>query len=280
MQAPKVHATSLNILVALNCEARPLIDLYRLKKRSAKGLAWYRRSADQSQLFNINLVISGIGALNMVSACSWLAAKTEQENCAWLNTGTAGHGTLPVGELVRVVHSIEQSSDKSHYPPLVSKFKGTAISLLTNNTPVADYPENQAVDMEAHAFFTTAKRFASSELVQSIKVISDNKDNDLELLNAKKITQLIAAQANSIDQFARSLVELAPSPIVQFEMDEELKHLHCTTSQMLQFQSLMAKLDTMPLERNQIRAQTKGVTSMRDLLARLTALQIETAPHL
>lgn len=280
MKAPEQVPVSLNIVLALNCEAKPLIDRYRLKKMQAKGITWFHRAADEKQLFNINLVVSGIGLVNMVSACSWLAAKTEAESCAWLNVGTAGHANLPMGDLVRVVHSSDQMSDRSHYPPLVSKFAGTGVSLLTSSTPVTDYPSNQAVDMEASAFFATAKRFANSELVQSIKVISDNRDNDLQLLNAMKITKLMAAQIEQIDKFVDSLISLLPEPKLRFGMVDELQHLHCTASQMQQYQDLMGKLNNLPLEKGRLDEVIKNVSTVRDLLSALSELQLTTAPQL
>ena len=105
--------TTLNLMVALSCEAKPLIDFYGLKKRSSSGFSLFCREADHKYSFDINLVVSGIGSQNMLPACAWLAAKTELGSCVWLNIGTAGHANLSLGEIVRVVHSSDNLYDKA-----------------------------------------------------------------------------------------------------------------------------------------------------------------------
>jgi len=52
--------------------------------------------------------------------------------------------------------------------------------------------------MEAMAFFATACRSASSELVQSLKVVSDNQDQTAETVNAKQASELVAAHVDMI----------------------------------------------------------------------------------
>ncbi len=48
------------------------------------------------------------------------------------------------------------------------------------------------------AFFATACRSASSELVQSLKVVSDNQDQTAETVNAKQASELVAAHVDMI----------------------------------------------------------------------------------
>ena len=274
---------------SLSCEAKPIIDFYRLKKLHSMGFDHFYSEANPDRAYAINLVVSGIGSSNMLQASAWLAAKTEPVSCAWLNVGTAGHETLELGIIVQIVHCVEPGSQKAHYPPLVvnarKATKGVmscveGISLLSNNTPVSDYPAKQAVDMEAYSFFLSAKRFASSELVQSLKVISDNQSHALELLNAARISELVGSQINAIDEFSRSLIALVPLPKAQYERGLEIAHLHCTVSQMAQYQDLINKLDNIHLDQSKIDAAIVGASSMREVLKQLKTLQLTIAPAL
>ena len=289
IQTKVAPTTSLNIMLALSCEAKPLIDFYRLKKLDSKGFAHFYAEGNPNRPHDINLEVSGIGSSNMLQASAWLAAKTELAPCAWLNVGTAGHKNLELGMIVQVVHSIESGSQKEHYPPLVvnarkrtkgAKWSVEGVSLLSNNAPVSDYPAIQAVDMEAYSFFLSAKRFASSELVQSLKVISDNQDHALELLNAARISELVASQINIIDEFNQSLIALVPQPREQYMRGSEIAHLHCTVSQMAQYQDLMNKLDNIHLDQSRIDAAVVGASSMREALKQLKTLQLTIAPAL
>lgn len=289
MRTKVAPAVSLNIMLALSCEAKPIIDFYRLKKLPSKGFAHFNSQGNPDRPHDINLVVSGIGSSNMLQASAWLAAKTELMSCCWLNIGTAGHESFELGMIVQVVHSVELGSLKAHYPPLVVNarklIKGAqssteVVSLLSSNTPVSDYPANQAVDMEAYSFFLSAKRFASSELVQSLKVISDNQTEGLELLNATRISELVGSQISIIDEFSRSLIALVPHPKEQYERGPEIAHLHCTVSQMGQYQDLINKLDNIHLDQSKIDAAIVGASSMREVLKQLKALQLTVAPAL
>jgi hypothetical protein len=289
IQTKIAATTSLNIMLALSCEAKPIIDFYRLKKLDSNGFDHFYGESNPGRLHDINLVVSGIGSTNMLQASAWLAAKTELMPCAWLNVGTAGHENLDLGVIVQVVHCVELGSQKAHYPPLVvdackatkgPKSSVEGVSLLSSNTPVSDYLANQAVDMEAYSFFLSAKRFASSELVQSLKVISDNQIDGLELLNAARISELLGSQISIIDEFSRLLIALVPVPKQQYQRGSAIAHLHCTVSQMAQYQDLMNKLDNIHLDQRKIDAATVEASSMREVLKQLKTLQLTLAPAL
>jgi hypothetical protein len=274
IQTKIAATTSLNIMLALSCEAKPIIDFYRLKKLDSNGFDHFYGESNPGRLHDINLVVSGIGSTNMLQASAWLAAKTELMPCAWLNVGTAGHENLDLGVIVQVVHCVELGSQKAHYPPLVvdarkatkgPKSSVEGVSLLSSNTPVSDYLANQAVDMEAYSFFLSAKRFASSEL---------------ELLNAARISELLGSQISIIDEFSRSLIALVPVPKQQYQRGSAIAHLHCTVSQMAQYQDLMNKLDNIHLDQRKIDAATVEASSMREVLKQLKTLQLTLAPAL
>ena len=63
--------------------------------------------------------------------------------------------------------------------------------------------------MEASAFFETAQRFTSGELVHCLKIISDNPQNPIENFDLKKIAGLVESQLECIGQVAATLQELS-----------------------------------------------------------------------
>ena len=70
---------------ALHCEAKPVIDFYRLKKsHDDNAFDLYRGD-------NMACIISGTGKVASSAACAWIAARYEDEaSIAWINLGTAG----------------------------------------------------------------------------------------------------------------------------------------------------------------------------------------------
>lgn len=280
MTGAKPSVPTVNLVLALACEAKPLIDYYRLGKDHSTKLPLFRSQASDQRAFNINLVVAGIGVLNMAMACGWLAARSDNRQSVWLNVGTAGHAQLPVGELVLVVCSQDATSDTVHYPPLVAKWTGANVSLLTGNGPIVDYPVNQAVDMEASAFYQVAKRFTTTELAQSLKIISDNQEQGISLLSAPRISELVAAQIEQIADFVNALALLVPPQLQQPALLPGIENLYCTTSQLHQYRDLMNKISNIGIADQVISKNLIGADSMAKVLAELRRLQQQSAPNI
>ena len=270
----------LNIMLALSCEAKPLIDFYRLSKQSSGAYPHFYKAAQHDRAYAINLVVSGIGTINMAAACGWIGAHTSKQRTAWLNIGTAGHATLALGEIAQVQRSMQLHAERAYYPPRVAKWLGQGCSLLSYNAPCVQYPAEQAVDMEASALFAIATRFTSAELVQSLKVISDNEQSGIENLNANRISELVAPHVSQIDSFASALMALLPSEEVRADPMSLISALHCTHSQRQQYLDLFGKLENVgqPVER--LSKLVKSADSMRAVLQKLLQLQQTTAPTL
>jgi len=232
----------LTFMVALHCEAKPLIDFYRLKKVDQRGFDLYR-----SKSVDVELVVTGIGALAMSAAVGWVASQDCPAQRVWLNIGTAGHADLPIGKLL-LIHGVgDEVSQRCHYPPLVAKWSGITESLLSVNAPTSDYPGGAAVDMESYAFFNAALRFSDAELVQSVKVISDNKQSGIENLNAARLTELVTPHVSSIDEYAEKLQALCLGSTQEINLEDQLdmidgSKMRGTHSQRLQVKELLHKL--------------------------------------
>ena len=271
---------SLNIVVALSCEAKPLVDYYRLTKQAVTGLSYFSREADQNFPFNIHLVVSGIGARNMATACGWLGANSRKDNCVWLNVGVAGHKEHRLGEIVRINKASELGSAKNYYPALVAKWSEMNIGLISYSEPCTDYPANAVVDMEAYTFFEVVNKFSNKELVQSLKIISDNSKNGIEAINAARVSGLIAEKIETINSFVENLLNLlrlsAPLPKTLMET----QHLHVTVSQLQQYHDLVEKLINLGIANSDIKKKLSSASTMKELLIELREIQQKTAPNL
>jgi len=183
---------------ALHCEAKPVIDYYRLKK-SADHHAF-----DLYQNEDIACVVSGIGKIAVAAATGWVAALFhDRSNIVWINLGSAGADKDAVGEIFWI-HKISDFSDRHYFPVPTFKTGFESRSCLTLDQASTDYHQDCLLDMEASAFFSTATRFSSAELVQCLKVISDNQHQPPSR-NKAVLSHLIQSQIESITAFAEKL---------------------------------------------------------------------------
>lgn len=231
----------LNLMVALPAEARPIVEMLRLK--SVPCNAPFKLYVNE----HYRLLVSGIGQTAMASACGWLAGHGEAHDNAWLNVGVAGHRDLELGSL-RVAHRIDdQVLERSWYPPqLVGDLVGER--LITVPRVQCDYPEETLYDMEASAFVAVCTRFCTAELVQSVKVVSDNRDHSHTALDAKRVGALIEASARSIIDYAKALADLAQAYYHDGEVDglEQLcgeiqQRWHFSSTRQNQLRNLMRR---------------------------------------
>ena len=262
---------TINIVTALNCEAKPLIDYYRLSKVNKKPFDFYTGQVNpvSKQSVEMNLIVGCIGQLNTAMACGWLAAQSGLDRTIWLNVGIAGHKDNEVGRILRVCNVNDPITGFNHYPALTAKWNDDVSALMTSALPLSEYPEATLVDMEATAFFTAAGSCASSELVQSLKVVSDNQEESLERLNASLISQLIAAQIEKIVGFINEMVKLFPIQSTFHESSKLIEHLHCTVSQRQQFIELTEKLQSLKAFSKLFQDEIKQADSMKLVLQKL-----------
>ncbi|MDJ0834711.1 MAG: hypothetical protein QNJ69_14390 [Gammaproteobacteria bacterium] len=238
MQKPD-PANMLICCCALHCEAKPLIDHYRLQKLHAE------HPFDVYRQQNIAVVVSGIGALNMAAATAWAAAFFEPARACWINLGVAGHQSLAVGELV-VASQISQAGDNhSIYPVPLPKLRLALKPVISHAQPQSSYHDDALCDMEAYAFIHSASRFAPLELCHSLKIISDNAQHKPHRDKAA-ISQLIHARIDAIAGFAAQLMDLALQHARQKLPAEQLQRFlalaHFTQTQQIQLKKLLLGL--------------------------------------
>jgi adenosylhomocysteine nucleosidase len=193
------------LFIALPCEAKPLIDTYKLKKDTSIHAFNIFRNND------IILTVTGIGKTAMAAGVAYSQALFQEDNPICLNIGIAGHHDHPIGSLFLADKIADNETGRHYYPPLVFTPPCPTSELLTFAKPQAAYPDSALCDMEASSFYETAIRFSTGELCQCLKVISDNADLPASQIQAQTVSTLIHDQLATIKQVVADLTRLAGS---------------------------------------------------------------------
>ena len=198
------------IYTALPCEAKPLVEHFGLKKDvSVQPFAVYLNH-------DICLTVTGLGKSAMAAGVAYTQALfSSVEHPVMLNIGIAGHRDHPLGCLFLIDKIIDIDSQKSYYPSLIFTPPCPTDSIQSSSKPQLYYDHPYLCDMEASAFYETAVRFSSSELILCLKVISDNQLSPVENIQPKQVAELLAvhlATVESLLALAASLAELITSP--------------------------------------------------------------------
>lgn len=189
-------------VAALHCEARPVIDYYRLKKSHAKNPFDIYRGDEMT------CIVSGIGKVASAAACAWLAGTArETASLAWINLGCAGAALHEIGAAFSIDKITDADSGQSYYPAPVAPSSLPFSPCLTLSRPGENYREDTLFDMEASGFVSSAMRFSSAELIQAIKVVSDNRQYQTGK-NRNAVSELVAGHIEAIDRQATALLQL------------------------------------------------------------------------
>ncbi len=191
------------LVTALDCEARPLISHFELKLSGSHGRAQFFRNA------NTALVITGTGSTKSAIGTTALGlSEGIQAPSAWINIGICGHADLPVGTALLANKISSDASKEGFYPqcPWDHKWRGCALRTLSE--PSFEYEENVAFDMEANGYYQAALRFASSECIHCLKIVSDNKEHPAtRKMDKEAISQLVESQLANIEKFSSTILE-------------------------------------------------------------------------
>ncbi len=198
------NTPSVFLYVALPCEAKPIVEHFDLKKQTN-----YPSFAIFSNE-NICLTISGLGKTAMAAAVAYsYALLGNSVNAVFLNIGIAGHKTHTLGKIFCVDKITDVDSNKNFYPQLTANIPCPTLPLITVSKASCLYRENYLHDMEASSFFETAIRFTSSELIQCLKIVSDNENSGIEHINPSQATQLVNTSISSLEKLILELSKLA-----------------------------------------------------------------------
>lgn len=186
-------------MCALRCEAKPVIDRYRLKKTAEKPLFDLYSGDDMA------CVVSGIGLDNMARAVDWTARRfTAFAPLRWINLGIAGDAYLAVGSLAPVSqYRLEGHKDRIDAMLILdTDLASRPVTSYTSEQHV--YPPSSMTDMEAWAFINHARLVSPLQYCHCIKVISDTPDSPA-IRDKSRISQLIAGSMETIATLADSM---------------------------------------------------------------------------
>lgn len=235
--------------IALPCEAKPLINYFKLKKELSLTAFSLYRNAD------ITLTVTGVGKSAMAAGVAYtLALFPTAYPPVMLNIGIAGHCDQPLGTLFVIDKIRDQDTGRQYYPQLVATPPCLTQLLTTVSKVSSDYPEDSLYDMEATAFYETATRFSSSELIHCVKIISDNQDNHSTEIKPAQVSEWIIEKLPLIQQYKQQLNQLvvsdSPAHIQHYE--KIISQWRFTNQEKIQLKSLLNKLNilmvTTPLD--------------------------------
>jgi adenosylhomocysteine nucleosidase len=196
---------SLRFVVALQAEARPLIERFGLSRLPGDS-AFHVYRGERGWL-----VVAGMGKATAAAATAYLHLLSGGEpGQVWLHVGVGGHGLRAVGDAF-VAHKIQDgASGVAWYPSIVVDLPCPTAPVLTVERFEEEYAPPWVHDGAAAGFYPTACRFATAELVQCFKVISDNPETTLVRAPvASRIETLIRRRLDAIDTLGRALLGLA-----------------------------------------------------------------------
>ncbi|BCG65879.1 MAG: adenosylhomocysteine nucleosidase [Methyloprofundus sp.] len=226
------------LFAAFPAEAKPLISHFKLKKElSVTAFTIYRNP-------EITLTVTGLGKAAMAAGLAYTLALFPAATVPiLLNVGIVGHQDQPLGSIFCAEKIIDQDSQRVYYPQLVATPPCPSQTLTTVSSPELAYAGTSLYEMEASAFYETAIRFSSSELIQCIKVVSDNQANPVAQIKPAQVSELIMMAIPVIKDYINLLSQLAllsQNFKVPF-YTEIITQAHFTNQQKLQLKMLLSK---------------------------------------
>ncbi len=229
----------LHIISALKPEAGPLQDHFDLQPLADTTSIYQNPEA------HITLTLSGIGKAASAAAVARTRDHYKADRShAWLNLGIAGHADLPLGQAVIINKVTDAASGQTWYPSRVFTTTLPAYHLLTLDQPDNNYRE-ELFDMECAGFFQAASECATLELVQALKIISDNAAQPMSGVNPDLVSSLMKQNLPVVEEIMQQLLALSklqrrlhdPGP----DYHTLIRHRHFTVTQQHQLQSLLRK---------------------------------------
>ncbi|HSK80592.1 MAG TPA: hypothetical protein VLQ45_29330 [Thermoanaerobaculia bacterium] len=266
----------LRLVVALEAEARPLVDRFRMEPAGEGPFKMYQGDG-------VWLIVSGQGKAAAAAATAYLhLVAGAAMGCAWLNVGVGGHARRPVGESF-IAHKItDPASGASWYPQLVIDAPRPTAPLLTVERVEEEYSPPWIYESEAAGFFPTACRFSLAELVHCFKVISDNPDTTLSRRTSSAVAEKLIGQSleeivafgQDLADLAREVAEISADPSFYQEIVERWPF---TAGQQRRLRRLLQRLAVLDPESSRSGAVLSGATEGRDVL-RLLETRLSEIP--
>lgn len=254
---------SIFVFIALSCEAGPLIRNWRLKKHPHKHpFAIYTNDERV-------VVVTGIGKVAMAGAVGYtLSMFCDAQQPILLNLGIAGHRNHSLGALYLADKIIDNDTGKKFYPQLPFSIACETGTVATLATPVTDYAESCLYDMEAAAFYEMAVKFSSSELIQCLKIVSDNALSSIEAISENLVNEWISLHQDAIETLIeRLVVGRRVLPDVNNEVYGQLtEQFHFTASNAVKLKNLLQRWQLL-MSGHELSWKNAGAKNGKELIA-------------
>lgn len=183
------------IITALDAEAKPLCDYYRLKRDTALPYTLYRNE-------QMVLLVSGMGKTNALMAVSALLGwRVPGSGDIMINIGICGAPSdYRIGEAL-LIHQI-RDGERRYYPDILYTHPLRESSLVCVDEPQA-MPYEHPVDMESSAIFQSASRFFRLHQMAFMKIVSDHFTP--ENVIKEGAMELIRSHADTLDGVIQAL---------------------------------------------------------------------------
>ena len=183
------------LVTALPAEARPLVTLLGLRPLDHGGNhpIWAGDSAA--------LVVSGVGKTAATVAVAHLHQRLSGSVIdGWINVGIGGHRSASLGTPILASEVRDEASGERWSLAIPFEPPCRTETVLTVERVERLYSEAVVYDMEASGFYAAALHRGHPGLVQVLKVVSDNKESDVDRVSAARVEQLLEASENLPDR--------------------------------------------------------------------------------
>ena len=192
----------IHFIVATTSEARPLIDFFKLKKKnSISNFVFFDND-------EISLTISGIGKINAAMSVTHTYYEFNKiKNNVWVNFGIAGHISHSIGKIFLINKIVDKETNYKYFPHIIKNCKLDQKSCITYSEQNFFYNDDLS-DMEASGFFMAADKYSTKELIHSIKIISDNKEEKIDFSDKKKLYDIIKPNEKMITSYIENIYKI------------------------------------------------------------------------
>ena len=188
------------IVVALAAEARPLCAHFQLDRvEELEPLSVFRR-ADQA------LIVSGVGKERAASAVENLAKAIPDEGPAvWLNIGVAGHRRYDIGTSVLAGQVTDDEGGEVYRLSPPENLHLEIAEIRTVSRVETRFETDALYEMEAAGFCQQAGQYTSDELLQVLKIVSDNRRTGTVCVSAHQVQGLVEKSLPKVDLLVSNL---------------------------------------------------------------------------
>jgi spore photoproduct lyase len=166
----------IKIITALNCEAKPLIDFFKLDYINEERMYPLYKNE------NISLIITGTGGINTSIANTYFLTKYNNTDFI-LNIGICGSlkNDIPIGKPFFINKIGSPYFNKVFYPDIIINHDLSENSICTHNKVINSSTSItntscSLVDMEAYYYFASSVKFLPQHKISLIKIVSDYLD--------------------------------------------------------------------------------------------------------